>query len=233
MALKHPWLASADVSTPVATPILKEGMLSMLEFAKAPELRRASLGVLAATSSQLIRAGEEGARSDAEKVFHMMDLDNTGTITLPDFKTLLQEQLGINGDDAEAYFTKLDIKQNKEIHFSEFLAAYQQVALTRDEKSIRRAFEIFDEDKSGYISVRNLKKFFGEEYSGSRVEDIVGDLLPQSSNGISYPEFREMVKGTSAQRPSELGDIGLNLEEEKGPLNVPASKSVGSKRESL
>ena len=32
----------------------------------------------------------------------MMDLDNTGTITLPDFKTLLKEQLGISGDDAEA-----------------------------------------------------------------------------------------------------------------------------------
>jgi calcium-dependent protein kinase len=223
MALKHPWLSAADNASPVATPILREGMLSLLEFAKAPELRRASLGVLAATSSQLMRAGEEGTRNDAEKVFHMMDLDNTGTITLPDFKTLLKEQLGINGDDAEAYFTKLDIKQNKEIHFSEFLAAYQQVALTRDDKSIRRAFEIFDVDKSGYISVGNLKSFFGEEYSGSRVEDIVGELLPQSSQGLSYPEFREMVKGNNPQ--SELGEIGLNIEEEKEQLSQKPGKS--------
>lgn len=229
VALKHPWLAAGDASTPVATPILREGMLSMLEFAKAPELRRASLGVLAATA----QSRTEGSRSDAEKVFHMMDLDNTGTITLPDFKTLLKDQLGINGEDAEAYFAKLDIKQNKEIHFSEFLAAYQQAALTRDEKSIRRAFEIFDEDKSGFISVRNLKKFFGEEYSGNRVEDIVGELLPQSSNGISYTEFRDMVKGDAAKQPVEAGEIGLSMEEEKGPLKVPASKTQGSKRESL
>ena len=38
----------------------------------------------------------------------MMDLDNTGTITLPDFKTLLKDQLGINGEDAEAFALRND-----------------------------------------------------------------------------------------------------------------------------
>lgn len=78
------------------------------------------------------------------------------------------------------------------------------MSLLRDEAAIRRAFDAFDTDSSGYISVENLHTVFGAEYSGHPVEDMLLQAGCSNPKGLSWGEFRAAVYDSrSISRPSK------------------------------
>jgi hypothetical protein len=102
-------------------------------------------------------------------------------------------RFGVKAERAKTIFSKLDLKANHEIHFSEFLAAYQQMALLRDEASLKRAFDAFDTDNSGFVSAENLHEIFGAEFSGNKTENMLLQAGCQDKQGLSYEQFFNAV----------------------------------------
>jgi Ca2+-binding EF-hand superfamily protein len=126
---------------------------------------------------------------------------------------------GIASNVAHELFVKLDLKENNEIHFSEFLAAYKQMSLLRDEAAIQRAFDVFDTDKSGYISAENLKEIFGPQFSGNKIEAILIQAGCDNPLGLPYEKFVEAVRDSRDVLQVER-DVGDAVLEENGVREI-------------
>jgi len=64
-------------------------------------------------------------------------------------------------EDWDAILDAMDTNGDGQIDFNEFLAAaYDRKKLLSD-KNVRVAFDIFDKEKKGYITEKNLKNVFG------------------------------------------------------------------------
>jgi Ca2+-binding EF-hand superfamily protein len=183
-ALSHPWLRDVERRSS-HNHVTKADVTLLLDFACQNDLRRATLGVLADAIS--------GSDVEAEQIFLEMDRNQTGTIQHSDFVELAGTY-GISREVAHELFGKLDLKENNEIHFSEFLAAYKHMSLLRDEAAIQRAFEVFDTDRSGYISADNLRGIFGPQFSGNKIEAILIQAGCDNPRGLPYEKFVEVVR---------------------------------------
>merc|ERR1712098_967190 len=91
--------------------------------------------------------------------------------------------------EAKVLFDRLDQTGDQEIHYSEFLAAAMQSRLLQREGAMEEAFQRFDCDNSGFITVENLREVLGDEYNGEQVEDIIKAADFKKNGVIEYDEF--------------------------------------------
>mmetsp|Transcript_8487 Transcript_8487/g.21693 ORF Transcript_8487/g.21693 Transcript_8487/m.21693 type:complete len:202 (+) Transcript_8487:79-684(+) len=92
-------------------------------------------------------------------------------------------------EESRMVFSKLDLTGDGEVQYSEFLAAACQRRFLSQESLIKDAFRRFDVDKSGVISVDDLRAVLGDEYNGTRVEEILAQVDAGGDGVIDYDEF--------------------------------------------
>lgn len=184
-ALKHPWL-SRRMTEDITIDILV--LQNMRQFAATNHLKRAALGLIALsmTSRDVAEMGEQ---------FKSMDKDSTGTITMNDLASAIQGRLDMTGSEIEAVFRRIDQTGDQHIHYSEFLASTLQAQIFRDSTLAREAFQKFDVDGTGQITVDNLRQVLGDSYNGTPVEDMLRSIDKNDSGTINYEEFLQAVTG--------------------------------------
>mmetsp|Transcript_49688 Transcript_49688/g.131062 ORF Transcript_49688/g.131062 Transcript_49688/m.131062 type:complete len:529 (+) Transcript_49688:75-1661(+) len=187
-AMKHPWLVSETNS---GDPEIDIALLKgMRDFSRLNHIKRAALGVIAYSfTSQDLR--------DLELQFKQLDFHGTGTLTMHEMTEHLTRHLGISQRKAERVFCRMDQSGDMEIHYSEFLAACLEKRLVDQEMWIRDAFQKFDLDNTGFISVDNLRCVLGDTYSGALVHDIIDQVDTKKNGVIDFEEFVQAMKGTS------------------------------------
>jgi calcium-dependent protein kinase len=191
-ALEHPWLAQLDKAARLPVELRDTSVDSLLKFADQPHLRRAALVLMGGGASNKIFRDAQGAFLD-------LDLTGSGTISLQSFeKHLLERDPDIDQIEIRQTFSKLDVHKNGEIHYSEFLGAYHEIALSESEDAIRRAFTMFDSDKSGFITKENLKEVFTGQLSKEKelvaFERMLHEAGCSDSRGMNLEDFARMVK---------------------------------------
>jgi calcium-dependent protein kinase len=198
-ALEHPWLAQVDRAARLPLELRDTSVDSLLEFADQPHLRRAALVLMGGgASNKMFR--------DAQGAFLDLDLTGSGTISLQSFeKHLLERDPDIDTVLIQKTFSKLDVHKNGEIHYSEFLGAYDQITLAESDDAIRRAFAMFDSDKSGFITKENLSEVFKGQLSKEKellaFERMLQEAGCSDSRGMNLDDFAKMVKNP---RPIDL-----------------------------
>jgi calcium-dependent protein kinase len=224
-ALDHPWLKKTNSSTRMSMAIHDGAVTSLVAFADQPHLRRAALVVMGGGASN-------GVFRDARGAFLDLDLNGSGTISLEDFeKHLLERDPDLDKVIIHETFHKLDVHKNGEIHYSEFLAAYNQIGLVENADAISRAFAMFDSDKTGFITKENLRQVFkgllSEERELVEFERMLEDAGCSDSRGMNLQDFTKMVRNprptetvlspkfSSVSRPSiqsQVDDVSINVE---------------------
>jgi calcium-dependent protein kinase len=63
--------------------------------------------------------------------------------------------------EAKRLFEKLDFNNNGSIDYSEFLITHLDPAKVINEERLREVFNLFDSDKSGAITVDEIKRLLG------------------------------------------------------------------------
>ena len=63
--------------------------------------------------------------------------------------------------EAKKLFEKMDFNNNGTIDYSEFLITYLDPAKVINEERLKEVFNMFDIDKSGAITVDEIKKLLG------------------------------------------------------------------------
>ena len=73
------------------------------------------------------------------------------------------------------FFLLQDLDGSGRIRYTEFLAATIEAQGAISEERLAEAFDRFDTDDSGYISVDNLAEILGKDFPRHEIQDIIGD----------------------------------------------------------
>jgi len=195
-ALQHPFLAHRNS---IATSVDVEILHSLQNYAQASRFRRVCLSMMAWSLSMEDRQRLRGK-------FLELDVHKKGTISLPQFKAVLQESYHVNSAEAERLFAALDTDHDNEICYSEFLAAVLQDRVRMHEHVLRRTFARFDRDEAGVITVENLRTVLGDTFEDVDVMELMREADTTGSGFICYEQFLQYLQEQDSDRSQETSE---------------------------
>jgi len=229
-AVKHPWITSrsrahsGDNGLDAAHELERHNEIvqSLQSFTEGDDLKKLALEVIAFSTppSQL---------EELRHLFQKMDEDDSGTISLDEFKHAMAMHPEIPDEKVEKMFTDMDSTHSGEIDYTEFLAATVSSQKVVASGSIKSAFAMLDCDGDGYITKPDLENAF----DGCLAEKSLGRFLHCSdeSGRISYDSFKKMLR-TGTPTPSN-GSAGASNQEWIDAINLIKRRSADSQRRSV
>merc|ERR1711972_1081826 len=95
----------------------------------------------------------------------------------------------------------IDKDGNGAIDFSEFLEMMTQKMSEKDSKEeILKAFRLFDDDETGFITLKNLRrvaKEIGENMTDEELQEMIDEADRDGDGQVSEEEFLRIMKKTS------------------------------------
>lgn len=151
--------------------------------------------------SQLAEFSRRMEASELKRVFQMFDRNGDGRITKEELNKSL-ENMGILIPDKELslMIEKIDVNLDGCVDIDEFGNLYQNIVDERhDEEDMREAFDVFDRNGDGFISVDELKHVLGSLglKQGGGVEDCKKMIMKVDADGdglVDFKEFQMMMK---------------------------------------
>ena len=121
---------------------------------------------------------------EIQEAFTMFDTSGEGTIDPSELKAAMVS-LGFDKKSPIVYEMISDLETlGRGINFEEFLSAISKKLGNRESREgIDRIFDLFDDDKSGYISLNNLRRVAKELGETLSTEELKEMLSRAASNG--------------------------------------------------
>ncbi|KAJ7972227.1 Calcium-dependent protein kinase [Quillaja saponaria] len=196
--LDHPWLQNAKKAPNVS---LGETVRARLkQFSVMNKLKKRALRVIAEHLSVEEVAGiKEG--------FQLMDTTNRGKINIDELRIGLQK-LGhhIPDSDLQILLDAGNVDKDGHLGYGEFVAIAVHLRKMDNDEHLRKAFQFFDQNKTGYIEIEELRDALTNEVDTNNEEvinAIMNDVDTDKDGRISYEEFAAMMKaGTDWRKAS-------------------------------
>ncbi|XP_047311318.1 calcium-dependent protein kinase 32-like [Impatiens glandulifera] len=224
--LDHPWLLNAKKAPNVS---LGETVRSrLMQFSVMNKLKKRALRVIAEHLSEEEAAGfKEG--------FEKMDTSGRGKINIDELRVGLKK-IGhqVPDSDLQILMEAGDVDKDQHLDYGEFVAISVHLRKMGNDEHLRKAFNFFDQNQSGYIEIEELSEALTDDIETDK-EDVINaimhDVDTDKDGRISYDEFAAMMKaGTdwrkasrqySRERYNSLSlklfkDESLNLKNEEG-----------------
>lgn len=183
-AMEHPWFAVAATNSVPHTIQHIKGSLE--RFINMNKLKRAALQVIA---EQLTESELVGLKS----AFETLDLNRDNKLTYSEVQRGLQEQgFDVLRDELGTIMQNLGLDGSSEIQYSEFLAATMDMNYAIREENILKAFQAFDSNGSGSLTLPELVAVMGSE---DHAREVCGEIDLNGDGVISYEEFKAMMQG--------------------------------------
>ncbi|KAE8696312.1 Calmodulin-like protein 5 [Hibiscus syriacus] len=139
--------------------------------------------------------------TDLKRIFQMFDRDGDGAITKKELNDSL-ENMGISVSDIDLtqMIEQFDVDGDMCIDVDEFSALYQSIMENKDEeKDMKEAFDVFDQNGDGYISVNELRSVLDALglKQGKAMEDCKRMITKVDADGdgrVDFLEFKQMMK---------------------------------------
>ncbi|XP_044536372.1 caltractin-like [Gracilinanus agilis] len=133
------------------------------------------------------------------EAFDLFDEDGTRTISVKDLQISMRP-LGFKPDPEE--INKLKFELDKEgtgkIHFNDFFTLMTKKMAERNaEEEIQKAFNFFDDDNTGKISLKNLKRVasqLGENVSEEELQEMIDHADLDGDGEVDPQEFLSVIK---------------------------------------
>ncbi|KAF5460599.1 hypothetical protein F2P56_020458 [Juglans regia] len=186
--LDHPWMREdGDVSD---KPLDIAVLTRMKQFRAMNKLKKVALKVIAENLSEEEIIG-------LKEMFKSMDTDNSGTVTLEELKVGLPK-LGTKLSESEVrqLMEAADVDGNGTIDYIEFITATMHMNRMDREDHLYKAFEYFDKDKSGYITMEELENALKQYNMGDEktIKEIIAEVDTDNDGRINYDEFVTMMR---------------------------------------
>lgn len=192
-ALSHPWFSLQTSRELPDSQKLLSTFQNLRTFYNSNKLRDAVQTYIA---TQCISSYDS---KELKEVFRAIDTNGDGQLSKEE---LLEHYIQVLGqENAEEEVTQImkqvDTEKNGYINYTEFIKAAMSQRTLLSSQNLRRAFDLFDNDKSGTISASELRKVLqGSMVSEDKVWDDIIKHFDQNSDGeIDLREFEEIIIG--------------------------------------
>lgn len=141
----------------------------------------------------------EDQKQELREAFELFDANKTGSIDLHELKVLMRA-LGFDVKKPEVIKIVHDVDPNNSgaVDYDQFLEIMSERYAGRDpEDEIRKAFSLFDDDRSGKISLKNMKRVareLGENLSEEELQAMIDEFDRDQDGEISGEEFMYIMK---------------------------------------
>ena len=203
-ALMHPWFKTAEFTNSYRINSINaqssQAMIKNLENYKSNNIIKCA--VLAYLVHQNINIRE---CVNASKLFTEIDLNKDGKLEKNELEYAITKYYGINNNQAklkvDTIFKNIDTDNNGYIESEEFIRACINPKIFASNNYLRFAFNYFDNDKDGTISIQEIENKFYQNLKNQNDENrrklrVMFDQIDINKDGfISFEEFSNMIKG--------------------------------------
>ena len=144
----------------------------------------------------------EEQKQEIKEAFDLFDTDGSGTIDAKELKVAMRA-LGFEPkkEEIRKMIADADRDGSGVIDFPEFLDMMTQKMAERDPREeMLKAFRLFDDDETGKISFKNLKrvaKELGENMTDDEIQEMIDEADRDGDGEIGEEEFMRIMKKTN------------------------------------
>lgn len=141
-------------------------------------------------------------KNEIKEAFDLFDTEKTGKIDYHELKVAIRA-LGFDVKKADVIELMKEYDKNNSGHidYSDFLDIMTQKISERDPtEEIIKAFKLFDDDDTGKISLKNLRRVsreLGENLSDDELQAMIDEFDKDMDGEISQEEFLSIMKQNS------------------------------------
>lgn len=187
-ALVHPWFDSALEGSAAAADMqdnIRHLHHRLRRFVGSCTLKKMALNIIA----QNLQEEDIG---HLRKVFNSIDIDGNGVITLDELHKVVQAEATPQlQEEALTMLVGMDMDSSQTVEYNEFLAATMARAVWSREAYMKQAFDHFDYDKKGYISMEDLRRCLPND---DACRQVLGEVDSNADGVISFEEFSAMMQ---------------------------------------
>ncbi|XP_059668986.1 calcium-dependent protein kinase 17 [Cornus florida] len=186
--LNHPWIKE-DGEAP-DTPLDNAVLARLKQFRAMNKFKKVALRVIAGCLSEEEIMG-------LKQMFKAIDTDNSGTITLEELKQGLDKQgTKLSEYEAKQLMDAADADGNGTIDYDEFITATMHLNRMDREEHLYTAFQYFDKDNSGYITIEELEQALKEFGMNDErdIKEIISEVDSDNDGRVDYDEFVAMMR---------------------------------------
>merc|ERR1712118_430461 len=136
---------------------------------------------------------------EIKEAFELFDTDGSGSIASGELKVAMKA-LGFEPKpgEIEKLIHSVDDDGDGEMDYDDFERMMEQKILNKDQKDdLVKAFTLFDDDKTGTITLANLKrvaKDLGETMSEEDLKEVIAESDKDGDGELSVDEFLAVMK---------------------------------------
>lgn len=184
-ALNHPWILQQGHYPKPRTGFFTLVLENLRSFHSYSKLREAISGFI---TSQIVNAQDT---KELRELFKTIDNNGDGKLSKDEVKQGLGKLQGVEASEEyiEKIMSEVDTDGNGFIEYDEFIKATLNENVLYSRGNMRKAFDMFDLDSSGKISLHELKYVFSEEIDRKGLEEFVSEADKNSDGEIDFDEF--------------------------------------------
>jgi len=144
----------------------------------------------------------EEQKQEIKEAFDLFDTDGSEKIDAKELKVAMRA-LGFEPkkEEIKKMISDIDKDGSGTIDFNEFLEMMTSKMSERDSREeILKAFRLFDDDETGKITLKNLRrvaKEIGENMTDEELQEMIEEADLDGDNEIDQEEFLRIMKKTS------------------------------------
>merc|ERR1712159_751946 len=141
----------------------------------------------------------EEQKQEIREAFDLFDTDGSGTIDAKELKVAMRA-LGLDAkkDEIRRMINDIDKDGSGTIDFNEFLGMMTARMGDRDSREeIIKVFRLFDDDETGKISFKNLKRVdqeLGENMTDEELQEMIDEADRDGDGEVNEEEFFRIMK---------------------------------------
>merc|ERR1719217_445868 len=142
---------------------------------------------------------DEEQVEELREAFNLFDTEHSGTIDARELKAALRA-LGFEGkkEDVRRMLTEIGKDPTQQVDFNDFCEMMRGRMADKNSRSeIDKVFALFDEDETGKISFRNLKRIaqeLGEHLTDDELQEMIEEADRDGDGLINPDEFYRVMR---------------------------------------
>jgi len=199
-ALAHPWIEQVENTSTVP---LNRTLTNMKKFTSYARLKRLSLEVIGQHLASSQQEQHDQYMINLREIFQALDKDGKGQIRAEDLaRAIVEDSKKLNSynvlssaQDLADILRDADTDGNGMIDLKEFFAAAINETIYMQDEKLTLAFNFFDKDKSGTITLDELREAYGPDVSITHLEEDFQKYDLNNDGVIDYDEFVQQMSG--------------------------------------